>query len=911
MIELSLLGAPELRKSGEVSDSLIVQPRRLALLAYLAAAPGTFHRRDRLLLLFWGEQPEARARASLRQALYFIRRTLGEDVLVVRGDEEVGLNAATTRVDVHELERAIAEDRLEAALDLYRGDFLAHFNIGNAPEFERWASERRRELRRVVVDAAWQLSGRSTTPKDAVRWAHRAVGIADFSEHDVRRAMEVAAAAGDRSTALELHEALTQRLAEDTDGGPDAATTALAERVRTGELGAQAASAISPFAASSQQGAETDIIGVGDGRGSSFWRIAGAVAVLLVSLAGGAFILRASRAGVEPAVTETNRIAVLPFAVRTRSGDIRYMREGAATLLALALDGAGRLRIVDPNAVLAAAPAEMDIASGRKLATTMGAGQFVLGEIEEAGTNINIAATVYDAAGKPRARATATGDERHVFDLVDSLARRLAVSAMTDSTVRIANAAATATRSLSAFKLFLAGETSLRSGRYRDAVASLQAAVAADSTFGLAYYRLSLAREWTDGEISSDSAAMLAERFSARLPERDRKLLAARRAFVRRDLPEAERLTRSVLAAYPTDADAWAQLGEVLFHLGPNSGRDIDEARGPYLTVLRYRPNDLSARIHLTRIAAHAGNAAALDEWSGKGAGLGEASEVGTFELATMRAVVLGDARARDAVESEMMRATDLTASSAVWRLTIYTDDPDYARTLAERRRAAGLGAQDAVMRAAVAGGHLTAPHWASDSLLERHAALVGLMLALPSAPDLPNEARRVHDEMAALASRRAIVAARTAGAARLLEIRYPALTPLALKAAQPEPRMVQAVASALQLLASDPQRALGLMAPVQLDEPSLITYGLYDIVASIRAEALHTLHRDAECVQWLSSIGMNSMGSSASIAPATRRMAEIEEAMGDHESALRLTGRFSRMWQSADPDLRAFVPPH
>ena len=910
MIELSLLGAPELRKAGEVSDSLIVQPRRLALLAYLAAAPGTFHRRDRLLLLFWGEQPESRARASLRKALYFIRKSLGDDVLVARGDEEVGLNSATTRVDVHELERAIAEGRLEAALDLYRGDFLVHFNIGNAPEFERWASERRRELRRQALGAAWQLSERAT-PKDAVRWALRAAALSEFSEDDVRRAMEVAATAGDRSAALELYDTLCQRLAEDVGTAPDASTTALAERLRNGEAaGASYIGMASPLSAASPSNPLTHDTTVSAPNQSS-WRRSVAVMALLACALGGAWMLRTSRTTPPPSIAETNRVAVLPFAVRTRSADMRYMREGAATLLALALDGAGRLRIVDPNAVLASAPPEMDIAAGRRMAAQLGAGQFVLGEIEEAGANLNIAATVYDASGKPRARATATGDERHVFDLVDSLARRLAVSAMTDSTVRLANAAATATSSLSAFKHFLAGETSLRSGRYRDAVTALQAAVAADSTFGLAYYRLSIAREWTDGEISSDSAAMLAERFSGRLPERDRKLLAARRAFIRRDQEEGERLTRAVLASYPTDADAWAQLGELLFHLGPNSGRDIDEARVPYLTVLRYRPNDLSARIHLTRIAARAGNAAALDEWSGKGAGLGDASEIGTFELAAMRAVVLGDSTARTAVESEMLRATDLTAGSAVWRLTIYTDDPDYARSLAERRRAAGLGPQDVAMLAGIAGGHLMAPRWASDSLLERHAAVVGLMLALPSTPDLPNEARRIHDEMLALLSRRGTVSVRTATAARLLEQRYPALTPTAVPRGQREPRLVHAVASAIPMIASDPRRALGLMAPVQLDEPLLISYGLYDIVASIRAETLHNLHRDPESVQWLASIGMNSMGSSASIAPAARRMGEIEEAMGNHEAALRLAQRFSKMWGSSDPDLHALVSIH
>ena len=57
MIKLVTFGSVELRGSG-VGDAgrLEVQPKRLALLAYLAIqAPGSFCRRDTLLALLWPE----------------------------------------------------------------------------------------------------------------------------------------------------------------------------------------------------------------------------------------------------------------------------------------------------------------------------------------------------------------------------------------------------------------------------------------------------------------------------------------------------------------------------------------------------------------------------------------------------------------------------------------------------------------------------------------------------------------------------------------------------------------------------------------------------------------------------------------------------------------------------------------
>src|SRR5256885_9674153 len=57
MIELRLLGRLSLTSAaGRDVRALLGQPRRLALLAYLAAAtPPGFHRRDSLLALFWPE----------------------------------------------------------------------------------------------------------------------------------------------------------------------------------------------------------------------------------------------------------------------------------------------------------------------------------------------------------------------------------------------------------------------------------------------------------------------------------------------------------------------------------------------------------------------------------------------------------------------------------------------------------------------------------------------------------------------------------------------------------------------------------------------------------------------------------------------------------------------------------------
>ena len=87
MFRLRVLGQVDLRDpEGREVTAVLVQPKRLALLAYLVAfRPQRMHRRDALLPLFWPDIPESRARSSLRQALHQLRQALGPDVLITRG----------------------------------------------------------------------------------------------------------------------------------------------------------------------------------------------------------------------------------------------------------------------------------------------------------------------------------------------------------------------------------------------------------------------------------------------------------------------------------------------------------------------------------------------------------------------------------------------------------------------------------------------------------------------------------------------------------------------------------------------------------------------------------------------------------------------------------------------------------
>ena len=131
VIRLRLLGGVELSACDSGRERrLVLAPKPLALLAYLAIASAEARpiQRDELLALFWPELSSTRARAALRQALFQLRRGLGQSVLE-RGRAVVALSPEAISCDVVDFEQALARGDRAAAMELYRGPLLHGFFI--------------------------------------------------------------------------------------------------------------------------------------------------------------------------------------------------------------------------------------------------------------------------------------------------------------------------------------------------------------------------------------------------------------------------------------------------------------------------------------------------------------------------------------------------------------------------------------------------------------------------------------------------------------------------------------------------------------------------------------------------------------------------------------------------------------
>ena len=249
MIELCLLGEIRLISSEGVGiEAVLRQPKRLALLAYLTTpGPGTWHRRDMLLALFWPELDTAHARTSLRNALYVLRQHLGDGVLRTRGDEEISIDPAALRTDLDEVWSALREGRPEEALARYTGELLPGLLPPDSEGFVRWLDSERTRLRVAVASAAVARADaleREGQTASALAIVRRVAEIQPDDETVVRRMMMLHEALGDRAGALAAFEAYRTRLAADFEAEPAPATVELAARLRAVAVPPAASSSI-------------------------------------------------------------------------------------------------------------------------------------------------------------------------------------------------------------------------------------------------------------------------------------------------------------------------------------------------------------------------------------------------------------------------------------------------------------------------------------------------------------------------------------------------------------------------------------------------------------------------------------------------------------------------------------------
>ena len=554
MIELRTLGALELTSAdSRTVGSVLAQPRRAALLCYLALAlPRGFHRRDTLFALFWPEYDAEQARHALRQSVYVLRRALGATSIVSRGDEELALASDQVCCDVWAFDAAVEQGRAADALALYRGELLAGFHISDAPDFERWLDEERSRLRQRAGEAAWALAAARERDGDAAgaaEAARRAAALSPTDETALRRLLLLLERLGDRMGAVRDYEAFAWKLEREYELQPSAEMQAVVARIRAESGVSQAAPPAhrrevpSPsgngnsnvvreggslkgpgerhpqtqplercdretqplerydrveFAAAVRAAAErAPLVGPvpGPHRRSVRNRIVVAATVALVVIAVAFSVNRRFEQAPET-LLDPNLLAVAPFDVLDPS--LQLWREGLVDVLSRDLDGAGPLRTVSQTVTLNRWAGRADRTSAAALGRRTGAGLVVFGSVLRKGADsVSLRASVLDRArSETEPDLEIVGEERRMGELADSLGVSILRALGRGRPIGAVRHVSIASRSLPALKAFLRGEQFYRRGLWDSALVHYDQAIAQDSAFALSLRRMNAVLSW-------------------------------------------------------------------------------------------------------------------------------------------------------------------------------------------------------------------------------------------------------------------------------------------------------------------------------------------------------------------------------------------------------------------------------
>ncbi|MCB0069952.1 MAG: NACHT domain-containing protein [Caldilineaceae bacterium] len=204
--------------------------------------------------LLWNDVSEQKAKSNLRYTLRDLRKIVGEyldvtaETVAFRHDLPHWVDATTfarylasvSFMDAATTTTAVSDEALvlDEALELYAGEYLYGFALDNAPVFERQVAAKRRHLHDLFVQGLnlrIRLHQEHGEYEQGLALNQLLLTLEPWREEAHRQRMLLFAYSGQRNAALKQYTLCCQLLAEELDVPPMETTTALYERIRSGE----------------------------------------------------------------------------------------------------------------------------------------------------------------------------------------------------------------------------------------------------------------------------------------------------------------------------------------------------------------------------------------------------------------------------------------------------------------------------------------------------------------------------------------------------------------------------------------------------------------------------------------------------------------------------------------------------
>jgi serine/threonine protein kinase/tetratricopeptide (TPR) repeat protein len=298
--------------------------------------------------------------------------------------------------------------------------------------------------------------------------------------------------------------------------------------------------------------------------------VPGIIAVVIVSLIAGYFLFIGGTGN-----AERIPIAVADFVNQTNEPELN----GLSGMLITALEQSQRLAVVTRSRMfdllkqLGDENVEfIDENLGREICKHANIQALAIASIRKLGNRYAIDLKVLDPLKDEylfTAKEEGEGQES-VFSMIDKLAEKTR-SGLKEKAEQIhaasQNVADVTTTNLEAYQHYFKGEELISKLQFRKAEGEFRKAIAIDTSFVLAYYRLAYAIEWWSSERAKEPIRKAMQHIQ-KVPEKEQYHIRALNAIAAGNIEEGLNTYKKLLEIYPDEKEALYQVGDYSYHRG-------------------------------------------------------------------------------------------------------------------------------------------------------------------------------------------------------------------------------------------------------------------------------------------------------------------------------------------------------
>lgn len=180
--------------------------------------------RSKAASLLWGSMIEKKAKKNLRNALYELKKSVSNKIVITPDRSTIKLNEECNLI--LDVDIFLAEEN-KKAIAVYKGEFLAEFALKDNIEFECWQMEQRNFYRAQYIEKLNRYIGylyKKDKNEQAIQHLELLIKIDEFNENAYCQLIELYGKEGLIAKAVDTYQRLEKKLGEELSIQPNEKT---------------------------------------------------------------------------------------------------------------------------------------------------------------------------------------------------------------------------------------------------------------------------------------------------------------------------------------------------------------------------------------------------------------------------------------------------------------------------------------------------------------------------------------------------------------------------------------------------------------------------------------------------------------------------------------------------------------